>query len=95
MFERLAPQVGLEPTTLRLTARNMPHSALFIIALCYAFSVDCKDHTSVQECRDYPQFCAFFKDCPYKSPYSDLGDFDNASLAFSHALFLTILARHV
>ena len=70
MLERLAPQVGLEPTTLRLTARIVPRSALPIIALCCAFSVACKGLAFIRKRRDCSQFCAFFKRTPYKSPYS-------------------------
>jgi hypothetical protein len=32
-LKRMAPQVGLEPTTLRLTDRIVPFSALLLIAL--------------------------------------------------------------
>jgi hypothetical protein len=36
-LKRLAPQVGREPTTLRLTARNVLCSASLMIALCCSF----------------------------------------------------------
>ena len=40
----LAPQVGLEPTTLRLTARNLLFSALLTVALCCLVSAPCADY---------------------------------------------------
>ena len=38
VLERLAPQVGLEPTTLRLTARTLLNSGLLRVALYSSFS---------------------------------------------------------
>jgi hypothetical protein len=35
----MAPEVGLEPTTLRLTARHLPGSGLLKIILYYSFLV--------------------------------------------------------
>jgi hypothetical protein len=39
----LASQVGLEPTTLRLTARNPLFTQLLRIALCHPFSAAYED----------------------------------------------------
>jgi hypothetical protein len=74
-LKRLAPQVGLEPTTLRLTARNVLCSAWLRIALCCSVSAACREFAFGRNCRDYPQLPALFKQYPYKSPYSVLPRF--------------------
>ena len=66
----LAPQVGLEPTTLRLTARDLPCSAVLDIALSCLLLGRYSNELDRTECRDYPVLPAFFKHVPYKSPYS-------------------------
>ena len=55
-----APQVGLEPTTLRLTARNVPCPALLTIDLYYLFSGACRIFLVRLDSRDYPLLPAFF-----------------------------------
>jgi hypothetical protein len=66
----LAPQVGLEPTTLRLTVDFLPVSALFGIALCCLFSVDYRRSFSQLNCGYYPQLPAFLIRTTHKSPHS-------------------------
>jgi hypothetical protein len=66
----LAPQVGLEPTTLRLTARILPCSAVLDIALSCLFLCRYSNRFDEAECRDYPEIPTILKECPYKSPYS-------------------------
>jgi hypothetical protein len=69
----LAPQVGLEPTTLRLTARILPCSAVLDIALSCLFLCRYSNRFDEAECRDYPEIPTILKECPYKNPYSDCG----------------------
>src|ERR1700685_318265 len=66
----LAPQVGLEPTTLRLTARILPCSAVLYIALSCLFLCRYSNRIDEAECRDCPEIPAILKECPYKNPYS-------------------------
>ena len=68
-YEDLAPQVGLEPTTLRLTARNLLGSALSRVALCMHFLCFMRFEVS-GKLWDYPQFCRSLKDYTHKSPHS-------------------------
>ena len=68
----LVDAVGIEPTTCRLRARDLPCSAVLDIALSCLF-LDCySDLPDKAHCRDYPVLPAFFKHVPYKSPYSVL-----------------------
>jgi hypothetical protein len=64
------PKVGLEPTTLRLTARILPCSAVLDIALSCLFLCRYSNRFDEAECRDYPEIPTILKECPYKSPYS-------------------------
>jgi hypothetical protein len=66
MDNNLASQEGIEPSTCRLRARNLPCSAVLDIALSWSL----QQSTDEAECRDYPVLPAFFKHVPYKSPYS-------------------------
>ena len=52
MIDSLAPEVGLEPTTLRLTARYLNISALLRILLYCSFSVPYWCHSLQEECGD-------------------------------------------
>jgi hypothetical protein len=79
----LAPQVGLEPTTLRLTARILRCSAMLDIALSCLFLCCYNNRFDEAECRDYPEIPAILKECPYKNPYSDCGRFRFANLRFT------------
>jgi hypothetical protein len=69
----LAPQVGLEPTTLRLTARISQFLALLRIALYYTFSGVYSDCDLAVVCGDYPQFDTILNQSTHKSPHSELG----------------------
>jgi hypothetical protein len=67
--------VGIEPTTCRLRARNLPCSAVLDIALSCLF-LDCySKRPHAENCRDYPVLPVFLKQVPYKSPYSVLSAF--------------------
>ena len=79
----LAPQVGLEPTTLRLTARILPCSAVLDIALACLFLCRYIHRFDEAECRDYPEIPTILKECPYKNPYNDCGRFRFADLRFT------------
>jgi len=67
-----APQVGLEPTTLRLTARYLPFSGLLIIAIYCLLSATCRSSSSQPNCGDYPQLPTILKESPHKIPHSEL-----------------------
>ena len=71
VLEELAPQVGLEPTTLRLTVENSPRSALLRIALYYLLSVSYRRRQFSEKCGDYPQFRTFLKEYTHTSPHRD------------------------
>jgi hypothetical protein len=67
--------VGIEPTTCRLRARNLPCSAVLDIALS-CFFLDCySKRPHAENCRDCPVLLVFLKQVPYKSPYSVLSAF--------------------
>ena len=70
MRAKLASQVGLEPTTLRLTARVQLCSRMLKIAISCLFSIKYERSSRQLICRDYPLFSAIFKQSPYKNPYS-------------------------
>ena len=65
----LAPQVGLEPTTLRLTVENSPRSVLLSIALYRALSMVCRRGKISLDCGDYPQFRTFLKEYTHKNTH--------------------------
>ncbi len=69
----LAPQVGLEPTTLRLTARHLYFSGLLSSALYCAFSAACDQKTLDHDCGDYPQLLRILMYCTHKNPHSENG----------------------
>ena|SRR5438477_7986177 len=66
----LLNQVGLEPTTLRLTARHLSDSALLRIALCSAFPDVYASHPLRNRCGYRPQLLAIFIQSTHKSPHS-------------------------
>ena len=57
-------------TTLRLTARILPCSALLYVALSCLLLCRYSNRPDEAECRDYPEIPTILKECPYKSPYS-------------------------
>ena len=69
MLDLLAPQVGLEPTTLRLTVENSAHSALPRIALCSPFSMGCRHREILPDCGYYPEFRTFLKEYTHKNTH--------------------------
>jgi hypothetical protein len=71
VLEGLAPQVGLEPTTLRLTARHLHFSGLLIIAIYCLLSATCGSFSSPQNCGDYPQLPTILKESPHKIPHTE------------------------
>jgi len=68
----MAPEVGLEPTTLRLTARKVHFSELPKIAISCSFSANCEERDVPCTCQNCPDFATIFKGSPYESPYSVL-----------------------
>jgi hypothetical protein len=70
VLDLVAPQVGLEPTTLRLTARNLYFPALLMIAIPYLFSMSCSMSEFLLTCGDYPQLLTILRGSTHKSPHS-------------------------
>jgi hypothetical protein len=66
----LAPQVGLEPTTLRLTVEDLPFSALLIIVIFYILSARYDDCDLPSGCGYYPHLGTILKQSTHKSPHS-------------------------
>jgi hypothetical protein len=67
----LAPQVGLEPTTLRLTARQVHFSLLLSSVLYCLLSAACMMSLPQRHCGDYPQLPTFLKEYTHKIPHSE------------------------
>jgi hypothetical protein len=67
----LAPQVGLEPTTLRLTARHLHFSGLLSSALYCAFSEACGRYALQFDREDYPQLLRILRQYTHKIPHSE------------------------
>ncbi len=70
MLDNMAPEVGLEPTTLRLTARLLVFSGLLIIALSCSLSSLYVGMTFHIHCGDYPEFATVLRGVPHKIPHS-------------------------
>ena len=62
--------VGLEPTTLRLTARHLPDSALLSIALYRTIPVVYRHRSLPDKCGYRPQLLAILNQSTHKSPHS-------------------------
>jgi hypothetical protein len=78
-WDDLAPQVGLEPTTLRLTARHLQILALLRIAIYSAFSLIYACHLPGHICGYRPQLLAIFNQSTHKSPHSAFAKDSNAA----------------
>jgi hypothetical protein len=66
----MAPEVGLEPTTLRLTAPLLVFSWLLRNALSYSLSAIYVDMIFHIHCGDYPGFATILRGVPHKIPHS-------------------------
>jgi hypothetical protein len=73
VLDLLAPQVGLEPTTLRLTARDLQFSALLNSALYCAFSAACDREALDKDIGDYPLLPTILKEYTHKIPHRKCG----------------------
>jgi hypothetical protein len=66
----MAPEVGLEPTTLRLTAPLSVFSGLLRTALSCSLSAIYVAMIFHIDCGDYPEFATILRGVPHKIPHS-------------------------
>jgi hypothetical protein len=68
--EMMAPEVGLEPTTLRLTVRDFAFSALLVVALYRSYNEVYRTIAKFPGCGYYPLLPTFLRQGTHKSPHS-------------------------
>jgi len=70
LMDVMAPEVGLEPTILRLTVRDFAFSSLLVVALYHSYENAYWRSMKSSDCGYYPLLPTFLSQGTHKSPHS-------------------------